>query len=249
MHFTIPLILALRSRGRSSRWSRSSTLHLGDQLCRDDLEFLIAYHLPTLLKMRHHAAATSAVRFGSPNSAVGSANAEVQSSKSSQFNIRHFADHPRVRVRLLEGAGESDEPRIQQGIAKSAATAILIEHLDLHRVVEPPNHLDGTLGFETHERRRAEECERRRGYIQLLTRANEEQHRVSALLVVDKILSCFARLARLPLSFPMQQFTTDGIVLIHRARRKLLLGFLKCDQCHNGFDCGAANDSRACFTR
>ena len=67
-------------------------------------------------------------------------------------------ERPRVRVRLLDGrAGEADERRIRQDISgRSATPAILIEHLDGHRVVESPNHLDGTFGLKTHELRGAE---------------------------------------------------------------------------------------------
>ena len=67
-------------------------------------------------------------------------------------------ERPRLRVRLLDGrAGEADERRIRQGISgRSATPAILIEHLDGHRVVESPNHLDGTFGLKTHELRGAE---------------------------------------------------------------------------------------------
>jgi hypothetical protein len=44
---------------------------------------------------------------------------------------------------------------------KNLTTAtILFEHFDRHRMVESPNHLDGTFGLETHELRGAEERER-----------------------------------------------------------------------------------------
>ena len=103
-------------------------------------------------------------------------------------------------------------------MALSATAPVFIEHFNGHRVVESPDHLDGTFGFETHELRGAEERERRRGSAQLFAGANEEQHRVATLLVVDKVLSRVARLACLPLSFPVQKLTADGVVLIHRAR-------------------------------
>ena len=114
---------------------------------------------------------------------------------------------------------------------KNLTTAtILFEHFDRHRMLESPNHLDGSFGLETYELRGAEERERRRVSVHLFSGANEKQHGKSALLVVNEVLARFTRLARRPLSLPMEEFTADGVVLIHRAGRKLFLGFLKCNQ-------------------
>src|SRR5438552_1092862 len=93
--------------------------------------------------------------------------------------------------------------------ASSPTAPILIEQFNGHRMFEPPNHLNGTLGLETHELCWAKEGERSGGSIHVLARASEEEHRVSSFLMVDKVLPGLARLACPSLGFPMQQFSAD----------------------------------------
>ena len=90
--------------------------------------------------------------------------------------------------------------------------------------------------METHELRGSKERERSRDSSHFFARPNEEQHCVAAVYVIDEALSGVAGLACLRLGFPVQQLTTDGVILIHCARRKLLLGFLECHEGREGLD-------------
>src|SRR5262249_12001863 len=61
-------------------------------------------------------------------------------------------------------------------------------------------------------------------------RTRKKQHGIATSCVMDEVLAGIARLAGLRLAFPVQQFAAHGIVLIHRAWRKLLFRFLKANQ-------------------
>lgn len=130
--------------------------------------------------------------------------------------------------------------------AALATAPILLEHLHWHWMGEAPNHLDWSLGFKAHQAGAAEKRIWGGNAVHFLARASEEQHRVAPVFMVDQVLPLAARLACLRLGLPVQQLSAYGIVLIHRAGRKFLLGLLERDQSRDGLNPGKVKDPDSC---
>lgn len=108
--------------------------------------------------------------------------------------------------------------------------AVLLEHLYRHRVLEAPDYFDRTLAFEPYQFRRAKICEGNGAALLLLCVPCKDQDRVTAVRVVDQVLTCRRLLRGLRLRLPMEKIPADRIIRIHGARGELTLRLLECYQ-------------------